>query len=148
MYITILVAQLWSLPSASYHTVEIFSTMPSTFRSSLKISSILQWNISPLMTVPNGSLVYLYLLNWHLNVIKYDDFLSKFGSWYPEPAFTSDRLYTFVSFRNMSLAVRALCTGFINAKWSLAWSKDRQTVPFGFCNNRRQLHLSVESLNP
>ena len=35
--------------------------------------------------VLNGSLSYLYLLNWHIKDIKYDDFLSSFSLWYPEP---------------------------------------------------------------
>ena len=50
--------------------------MPNTFGKSLNISCIFHWNMSSAGAVPNGNLLYLYLPNWHANVVRYDDFPS------------------------------------------------------------------------
>ena len=52
--------------------------------SSLKILSILHWNMLPVLAAWNGSLKYLYLPNWHAKVAKYDNFLLNFRLCYPE----------------------------------------------------------------
>ena len=64
----------WSLPSTSYSTTKMPSAMPNTFGKSLNISSISLWSISPIGSAPNCNLFYLYLLNWHANVVMDHDF--------------------------------------------------------------------------
>ena len=51
--------------------------MPNTVGMSLKITSILHWNMSPASAALNGKCLYLYLPNGQANVVKYDDCLSK-----------------------------------------------------------------------
>ena len=51
----------------------MLSAIQNTVGSSLDISSIFHWNVLPAGTTPNSSLVNLYLPNWHVNVVKYDD---------------------------------------------------------------------------
>ena len=53
------------------------SAILGTFVKSLNISSVFIWNISPRGAAPNGNLSYLYLQNWHANVVRYDDFSSR-----------------------------------------------------------------------
>ena len=53
------------------------SAMPKMLGGFRKISSILHWEMSATGTTLNGSLVNLYLPNQHVNVVKYDDYLSR-----------------------------------------------------------------------
>ena len=46
--------------------------MPKILGRSLRILSIFHWNMSPIGTTLNGSLVNLYLPYWHANVVTYD----------------------------------------------------------------------------
>ena len=52
--------------------------MQNTFGHSLNNPSIFLWNTTPAGATPNGNLLYLYLPNWHANVVRYDDFSSNF----------------------------------------------------------------------
>ena len=69
----------WFLLSTSYPTTKMLSAIPNIFHKSLNISSIFLWNMSPAGAAPNGNLLYLYLPNWHANVVRYDDFSSSFS---------------------------------------------------------------------
>ena len=40
--------------------------------------------MSPAGATLKGSLVSLFLPNWHVNVVKYESFLLSFRMWYPE----------------------------------------------------------------
>ena len=71
----------WFVLSLSYPMTNILSVMPKMFGISLNISFILHWNMLPTGAAPNGSHFYLYLPNWHTNVIRYDDFSSNFRLW-------------------------------------------------------------------
>ena len=64
----------WSLPSALYPTIKMSCSILNTFGRSLKISVIFCLNKSPAGTSPNGSVVNLYLPNWHANVVNYENF--------------------------------------------------------------------------
>ena len=62
-----------------------------------------------------GRHLYQYLPNGHANVVRYDDLVSNHGLWYPELASMIDMFFTLLSLGSMSLSVRPLCTGLINA---------------------------------
>ena len=47
----------------------------NTLNRSLKISSIIHWNMFPAGTTLSGSLVNLCLPNWHVYVVGHNDFL-------------------------------------------------------------------------
>ena len=104
----------WSLPSLSQPTTKISSVMPNTLGQSLNISSFFLSNISPVGVVPNGNPWYLYLPNWHANVVKYDDLSSTFKLWYPELVSIKEIYCTLFNFGNISLSVGPICTSLIN----------------------------------
>ena len=52
--------------------------IPYMFGMSLKISSILCWNMSPAGAALNGKHLYQYWPNGHAKVVKYEDFSSNF----------------------------------------------------------------------
>ena len=52
----------------------------------------------PAGTALNGKHLYLYLPNWHANVVRYDVFLSSLRLWYMELASIIDMYFTPVSF--------------------------------------------------
>ena len=60
--------------------------MSSALGSFLNISFIFLWNVSPTGTVLKGNLAYMYLLNWHPNGVKCDDFPLTSGCDKPELA--------------------------------------------------------------
>ena len=62
------------------------SAMPNMFGISLKVSSILHWNILPAGAAPKGRCLYQYLPNGHANMVRYDDCISNHRLWYPELA--------------------------------------------------------------
>ena len=51
-------------------TIKMLSAISNTLGSSLMISSILHWNMSPAWATVNSSLTHLYLPNWHEEVVK------------------------------------------------------------------------------
>ena len=61
----------WFLPSALYPAAKMSSAVPYTLGKSLNISFIFLWNISLVGAAPNSSLLYLYVQNWHANVVRY-----------------------------------------------------------------------------
>ena len=78
--------------------------------------------------VPNGSLLYLYLPNWHVNVVRYDDPLSNLRLWYPELASIRGKYFTLFNF---GPGIALLC------QWALLQGKNYCTIlPF-------LLHLRV-----
>ena len=68
-------------------------------------------NISPVGTTPNGSLVNLYLPNWHANVVNYEDFLLSFTNLHWLWSYNAHLLFWEV----LSFIVGQLCTGPISA---------------------------------
>ena len=104
------------------------------------MSSIFLWNMSPARTAPNGSHLYLYLPNWLVNVVKYDDCSSSLRLWYPELKSTRGKYCTLVSFRNISLSLGPLWTGCVSALLSCVGSKHNLTFPLGFGTNKKLLH--------
>ena len=81
---------------------------------------------------PDGSLLYLYLPNCHINVVKSDDHSSSLRLWYPELASIRDRYLPLISFGNISLKVGPQWTGHVSAWLSHAGSKNNLTFLFGF----------------
>ena len=111
----------WFLPSVPYPTNKMSSAMPYTFGRSLSISSFFYWNISSVGLTPNGSLVNLYLRNWHVKVVRYEDILSTFRLWYPECVSYGRHLYVWGLYN----LVLALC---IFALWVPRWVLHPQSV--------------------
>ena len=103
----------WSVPSSAYPITNISSTMPKMFGINLNVSSILHWNMSPAGTAQNRSHLYLYLPNWHTNVVRYDDFSSNFRLWYPELPSIIDIYLTLLSLGSILFNVGPLCIGLI-----------------------------------
>ena len=58
--------------------MRILYRMLKTFGISLKILSILHWNMSPTGAAPDGSHLYQYQPNGHVNVVRYDNLSSNF----------------------------------------------------------------------
>ena len=141
-------ALLWSLPSLSYPVTRMSSAILKTFGMSLNISSILHWNMLPTGTALNGKHLYLYLPNWHGNVVRYDDFLSGLRLWYLELASIIDMCLTPVSFGSISFSVGPLCIGLIGTWLSLAGSKHNHTLPFALGTTTKLLHHSDISSMP
>ena len=136
----------WSLPSVSYPATNISSVIPNTLGRSLNILSIFLWNISPAGAAPNGNCLYLYLPNWHANVIKYD-YLSSFKLWYPEFTSIRERYFTLLCFGSISLSVSPLCTS-LSAWFSQAGSRHNLTFPFALGTSTKLLHYSEVSSTP
>ena len=122
--------------------------MPKTFGISLNISSILHWNMSPTGAALNGSHLYLYLPNWHANVVRYDDFSSNFRLWYPELASIIDIYLTLLSLGSISFNVGPLSIGHINAWFNWAGSKHNLTLPLALGTNTKLLHHSAVLSTP
>ena len=122
--------------------------MPKTFGISLKISSILHWNISPTGAAPNSRHLYQYLPKGHANVVRYDDLVSNWRLWYPKLASIIDIYFTLLSLGNMSLSVGPLCINLINAWFSHARSRHNLTLPFTLGTNTKLLHHSAVSSTP
>ena len=78
---TFIVYHHGSLLSTSYPTTKLSSAIPNTFGKSLYISYIFLCNISPAGAAPNSNLLYLYLPQWHANVVRYEDLSSSFRLW-------------------------------------------------------------------
>ena len=72
------------------------------------------WNISPVWAVLNGNLLYLYLPNWHVNAVRYDDLSSSLKVWYPELGSMTERYCTSFNAGNTLLSIGPLCAGLIN----------------------------------
>ena len=89
-----------------------------------------------------GSCLYLYLPNWHANVVRYDDFSSSLNLWYPELATISERYLTLLSFGNISFRVVPLCTGLISAWFNHAGSRHSLTLPLPLGTSAKLLHHS------
>ena len=141
--ITHLNALLWSLPSASYPTIKILSTMSNTLGWSLNILFIFHWNMSPTAASKYGSLVSPYLPNWHAKRVTCYDFVVHFRLWYPKLASISFRYCIFVSYGNISLIVVSLCIGLISNGLSLSGSKHGQKIPFNLGTITKLLHHSA-----
>ena len=75
--------------------------------------------------------------------MRYNDFLSSFMFWYPELGYC-----TLFNFGSIWLSVGQLCTGLINAWFSLAASRHSLTFPFGFDTIMKLLHHSTVSDMP
>ena len=124
------------------------SAMPNTFGKSLNISSIFHWNISPAGAAPNSSLLYLYLPNWHVNVVRYDDLSSNLRLWWPDLASIRERYFTLFSFRKISLSVGPLWTGLMSAWFSFARSKYSLTLQLDSGMRTKFLYHSAISSTP
>ena len=122
--------------------------MPKTFGISLNISSILHWNMLPTGTALNGSHLYLYLPNGHMNVVRYDDFSSNFRLWYPELVSIIDIYFTLLSLGSILFNMGSLCTGVINTWFKLTESKHNLTIPLALGTNTKLLHHFVISSTP
>ena len=122
--------------------------MPNAFGSSLGISSVFLWNMSPAGAAPNGSCLYLYLQNWHENMVRYDDCSSNLRLWYLELSFIRDKYFALVTFGNILLRVDPLWTGHINASFNLAGSRHYLTYLFGFGTSMKPLYHSAVSSIP
>ena len=64
----------WSLPSASYPTTNNIISNTEYIGQIFKYFINLPLDISPAGAVPNRGHLYLHLPNWHVNIIKYNDF--------------------------------------------------------------------------
>ena len=104
--------------------------------------------MSPTGTAPNGSFLYLYLPNEHVNVVRCDKFSSNFKLWYPDLASIIDIYFTLLSLGKISFNVVPLCTGLINAWFNLAGSKHNLTLPFALGTNTNLLHHFAVSSTP
>ena len=83
----------------------MLSAIPNTFGNSLNISSVFLWNLLSADAAPNGSHLYLYLPNWHVDMVNYDDYSFHLRLWYLELSPIRDKYLTLVSFGNISLKV-------------------------------------------
>ena len=118
--------------------------MPKTFGISLKISSILHWNISPAGATLKGRYLYWYLPN----VVRYDDYTSNHRLWYPELVSIIDMHCTLFGLGNILLSVRPLCIGLINAWLSHPRSRHSLTLQITLGTNTKLLHHSAVSCTP
>ena len=101
--------------------------------------------MSPTGAALNGGCLYLYLPNWHVNVVRYDNFSSNFRLWYPELASITDIYLTLLSLGSISFNVGPLYIGLINAWYSHAGSKHNLTLPLALGTNTKLLHHSATS---
>ena len=113
------------------------SAIPNTFGISLKISSILCWNMLPAGTAPNSRCLYLYLPNGQANVVRYNDCISSLRLWYPELTSIMNMYCTLFSLGSISFSVGPLCIGLINAWLGCTgsrhgWTNYHFTVCFGY----------------
>ena len=143
---TFLTVLSWSLPVYLYHTIKMSSAMPNIFDMSLKISSIICWNILPAGGTPNGSYLYLYLPNCHANVIRYDDLSSSRKLWYPELTSIRESYLSLLSFGSILFEMGPLCTGLISAWFNCAGSRHSLTLPLALGTSTKLLHHSEVSL--
>ena len=90
-----------------------------------------------------GSCLSLYLPNWHLNVIKYDEYSSSLRFWYLDLACPRGTYFTLVSFGNNSREVGPLWTGHMSAWLSPARSRHNLTFSFGFDAGTKLLHRTA-----
>ena len=130
----------WSVPS-SYSTIKMSSAMPNTFGSSLNISFILFWNMSPYRAVPNSSLLYLFLPNWHANVVKSKDFCPALSCGIMS-LHLSVRSCTVNSFQEYVIDSRASVYWSYYAWLNLPGSKHSHTSPFGLGTSKKLLQCS------
>ena len=100
------------------------------------------------MASPTSSHLYLYLSNWHANMLKYDDCSSSFRLWYLELAYIRDKYFVFVSFGKHIIEVRPLWTGHVGAWLILAGPKHNLIFPLCSGINTELLHHSVISSMP
>ena len=138
----------WSLSSASYPTTNMSSAILNRLSNSSNISSIFLWNMSPASAALNGNCLYMYLPNWHANIMRYDDLWSSFRLWYLELASIRERYFTLLCFNSISLSVGPLCTGLISAWFSCAGSWHNLTFQFALGCSTKQLHHSAVSSTP
>ena len=71
----------WCFLLASYPTTKMSLAILNTFGNSLNILLIFLWNQSPAGDPPNGNLLYLYLPNCYVNIMRYDDISSSLRLW-------------------------------------------------------------------
>ena len=124
------------------------SAVPKTFGISLTIWSILDWNISPAGTGPKGRSLYWYLPNGHVNVVRYDNWVSNHKLWYPKLTSIIDMYFTLFSLGNISLSVGLLFISLIKAWFSHVGSRHSLTLPFALGTNTKLLHHSAISSIP
>ena len=62
-----------------------------------------------------GKHLYQYLQNGHENMVRNDECVSNHRLWYPDLALMIDMYCTLFNLGNISLSVRPLCIGLINA---------------------------------
>ena len=67
---------MWCLSHSSKPAITMPSARPNTCNMSLNNSSIICWNMSPVGTVPKGSIMYQDLPNGQEKGVKYDYFSS------------------------------------------------------------------------
>ena len=96
----------------------------------------------------NGSLINLYLPNFHGNVTKYEDFLLSFRLWYPKPTSVMVIYHTFVSLGSISFHVDPLCTTCTGTCLSLVESRHICTVLLDWGNITKLLHISAVLSTP
>ena len=126
----------------------MLSAIPNTLGMSLKVSSILHWNMLPAGTALKGKCFYLYLPNGQANVVKYDNCLSNLILWYSELASMMDMYCTLLSFGSISLSVGPLCISLINAWLSCTGSKHSHALPFALGTTTKLLHHSAVLSTP
>ena len=107
----------------------------------------IDWNICPAWAVPNGNFLYLYLPNWHSNIVRYDDLPSNWRLWYPKIASVREKYFTLFNFGKI-LSVGSLWTGHISTWFSLAKSRQSLTFLLGLGTSIKLLDYSAVSCTP
>ena len=134
----------------AYNQSIISSAKYTVLGKSLNVSSLFLWNMSPVGAAPNDNLLYLYLPNWHANVVKYDDLSSSFKVWYPKFASIRERYCTWFIFGNLSLSIGPvyvpvfLMVDLALLDLELAWLSHFVLVPIQSCCTIQQSHLCLE----
>ena len=96
----------------------------------------------------NGNLLYLYLPNWHMDVVRFNDLSSSLRLWYPKLTSIRESYFTLHNLGKISLSVGPLWTGLLSAWFSFAGSKYSLTFPLGLVMRTKLLHHSAVSAMP
>ena len=132
-----------------YHTVPInIISNAKSIGFSFNIPSILS-GICCLLEQLEKEVAFLYLPNWHENVVKYGDCSSNLMLWYLELAAIRDKYFVFISFGNISFKVGIPWTGCFNTSFNLAGLRHSLAFPLGLGTSTKLLHYSaVLSITP
>ena len=104
--------------------------------------------MSPAGASQNERCLYLYLPNWHANIVRYNDLSSNFRLWYLELASMIDIYLILLSFGNMLFSMGPLCIALINAKFICAGSKHSLTLLLALDASTKLLDHSNISFTP